>query len=442
MKFLTFLFLVCSTALWAEKSPNIVMILSDDQGWTDYSFMGHEHIETPHLDKLASESALFKRAYVPTALCRPSLMTLATGHYVHTHGVTGNNPYGDSKNPNNPDLKEALISKIDSFDTLPELLKEQGYLSFQCGKWWEGRYQRGGFTHGMTQGYPNKGGRHGDLGLKIGREGIQPLEDFVDMALKKEKPFFLWYAPFMPHTPHTPPKHLAEKYLSKGLTKSVANYYAMCDWFDETCGQVVEVLERNKIKENTLIVYVCDNGWIQNVENKGYAAKSKRSPFEAGIRTPIFFSWPDKYKATDRGELCSSIDIVPTILSAAGARIPKDLPGLNLDPLLRSGNKINRDHLFGETFSHDIQDINDPEETLLYRWCIKNQWKLLLSYDGTPDKKPLDPDMEKRPQLYDLSKDPFEKINLAKQYPEIVTELAGLIRGWYPLKRRKALTEF
>ena len=112
MKVSYFLFFLLLSQLWAKDRPNIVMILSDDQSWTDYSFMGHEHIETPHLDRIASESALFKRAYVPTALCRPSLMTLATGHYVSTHGVTGNNPYGDSANPNNPDLKEALILSL------------------------------------------------------------------------------------------------------------------------------------------------------------------------------------------------------------------------------------------------------------------------------------------------------------------------------------------
>ena len=135
-----FLLLLSLSSIMAADKPNIVLILSDDQAWNDYSMMGHEHIKTPHLDKLASEAVLFKRAYVPTALCRPSLMTLATGHYVSTHGVTGNDPKGDSLNPKNPDLKESLISKIDNFDTLMELLGEQGYLSHQSGKWWEGNY--------------------------------------------------------------------------------------------------------------------------------------------------------------------------------------------------------------------------------------------------------------------------------------------------------------
>ena len=91
-----------------------------------------------------------------------------------------------------------LISYLDQFDTLPELLGERGYLSHQSGKWWEGSYKHGGFTHGMTRGFPERGGRHGDDGLKIGREGMKPIEKFVDHAVAEKKPFFLWYGVFLP----------------------------------------------------------------------------------------------------------------------------------------------------------------------------------------------------------------------------------------------------
>ncbi|MCH2207527.1 MAG: sulfatase [Lentisphaerales bacterium] len=446
MKLLPFLLLLicCSCVASDTKKPNIVMILSDDQAWTDYGFMGHEHIKTPHLDKLASEAVLFRRAYVPTALCRPSLMTLATGHYVSVHGVTGNDPLDKDGKRNTPELREELISKIDKFDTLPELLGEQGYLSHQSGKWWEGNFKRGGFTHGMTRGFPQKGGRHGDDGLKIGREGINEIEDFVDMAMSKDKPFFLWYAPFMPHTPHTPPKRYLQKFLDLKLPEPVAKYYAMCEWFDETCGDVVNMLEKRNIRENTLIVYVCDNGWIQDPEKKNkYDARSKQTPYEGGTRTPIFFSWPAKYKPADRIELCSSIDIFPTIVAAAGAKMPKNLPGLNLNDKMKSSSKIDRDTIFGEGFAHDILDINDPEKTLLYRWCIKGNWKLLLTYDGTVSRyKTTHPRTEKRPQLFDLSQDPAEKNNLAKDNPEKVAELVKEMNDWYPVKTRKVITEF
>ena len=240
-----------------NQKPNIVLILADDQAWNDYGFMGHDRVKTPNLDRLAAESVVFTRGYVPTAVCRPSLMTLITGLYPHQHKVTGNDPNGGFKEAKFP--REELLVNIDTIPTLPRLLADQGYLSHQSGKWWEGNYQRGGFTHGMTQGR-----RHGDEGLKIGREGLDSIYHFVDYALAEEKPFFLWYAPFLPHTPHNPPARLLDKYADLGLSLPIAKYYAMIEWFDETCGQLLHFLEQKGLRENTLIYYVCDNGWIQN----------------------------------------------------------------------------------------------------------------------------------------------------------------------------------
>lgn len=434
------------TASDGANAPNIVMIISDDQAWTDYGFMGHADIKSPNLDALAKDSVVFRRGYVPTALCRPSLMTLVTGHYAHRHGVTGNDPspkYAgrDSKLYN--ERRAQLISYIDKFDTLPELLAERGYLSHQSGKWWEGNFKRGGFTHGMTRGFPQRGGRHGDDGLKIGREGMQPIEQFVDTAVKEDKPFFLWYAPFLPHTPHNPPQRLLDKCKKEGRSLPIARYYAMCDWFDETCGQVIDYIDKKGVRDNTLIVYVTDNGWIQNPKGNGYAPRSKQTPYEGGIRTPIMFSWPKKLKPADRPELVSSIDIVPTILAAAGARIPKDLPGLDLLLNLEEGKEIERKAIFGEGFAHDIADVENPQASLLYRWCIEGRWKLLLTYDGEVNRyKSTHPRTETRPQLFDLLEDPHEKSNVAGQHPEVLARLAKLIADWYPVMERKGLTKF
>ena len=345
MKFSILLFanVVLIAQSWA-KPPNIVLILSDDQSYTDYGFMGHPHIETPHLDKLASESALFRRGYVPTALCRPSLATLFTGLYSHQNKITGNNPANTPENAahakrTGKDPKELIISNIDKHGGLPHWLGKEGYVSHQSGKWWEGSYQRGGFTEGMTRGFPKPGGRHGDDGLKIGRAGMEPVLDFIDRSIKKEKPFFIWYAPFLPHTPHNPPERLHKKYLAKGVQKRVAQYYAMCEWFDETCGTLVNHIDESGIGEDTLIVYVTDNGWIQT-ETGSYGPRSKRSPYEGGTRNPIMFRWKGTIPANDRPELCSSIDFVPTVLAAAGANGPHEFPGLNLLPEQSSGRSL------------------------------------------------------------------------------------------------------
>ena len=430
-----------------EPRPNIVLILSDDQAWTDYGFMGHAHVRTPNLDRLAGQSVLFRRGYVPTALCRPSLMTLATGHYAHRHGLTGNSPSRKYAEPGSKLYTErlaTLVSYIRRFDTLPALLVEQGYLCHQSGKWWEASYANGGFTHGMTRGFPNPGNYHGfcragDDGLKIGREGMKPVEQFVDMAIEEQRPFFLWYAPWMPHIPHTPPKRLLAKYSDLGLTPQIAAYYAMCEWLDETCGQLLDYLEKKGARDNTLVVYVTDNGWVQNPRGGGHLTRSKASPYEAGVRTPILFSWPSRLSPADRKEVVSSIDVVPTILAAAGARVPDGLPGLNLLPHLEAKAPIEREMIFGENFAHNIADLEDPEASLTFRWCIAWPWKLLLTYDGevVRTSKEWDSRTVKGPQLFHLADDPHETQNVAAAHPQVVARLAKAIGGWYPVTRRK-----
>ena len=145
----------------------------------------------------------------------------------------------------------------------------------------------------------------------------------------------------------------------------------------------------------------------------------------------------------DRDDLVSSIDLVPTMLAAAGADIPADLPGLNLLDDRVSGEKIGRERIFGEGFAHDIADIEKPNESLLYRWCIEGKWKLLLTYDGeVAAYKSTHPRTEKRPQLFDLLADPAEKNNLAGANPEVVARLVKQIDDWYPVKERKVIKTF
>jgi uncharacterized sulfatase len=441
--------LVSLTVLGADaKRPNIVVIISDDHAWTDYGFMGHPHIETPRLDKLAEQSAVFTRAYVPTALCRPALATFATGLYAHQHKTSGNDPAllpsmaGPKPKARKGEpaeyaaLREKLIAHIDRHPTIARLLGQHGYLSHQSGKWWEGSYQRGGFTHGMTRGFPQPGGRHGDDGLKIGREGMTPVFEFIDHAVGQQKPFFVWYAPFIPHTPHTPPDRLFKKYKAKGIQSDfVARYYAMVEWFDETCGQLLDYLDGKGLAQNTLVVYVGDNGWIQQPDGPGFAPRSKQSANEGGTRQPIMFRWPGVIRSGQRGEqLCSSVDIVPTALAAAGVAVPKGLPGYNLLPILQSGQPTPRQVVFGETFAHDIANIEKPEDSLLYRWVIDGRWKLLLTYDGKLGRHAQHhARTEKRPQLFDLLADPHEDHNLAAQHPEMVARLAARLQEWWPV---------
>ncbi|MDO6693297.1 sulfatase [Aliiglaciecola sp. 3_MG-2023] len=428
-----------------QTLPNILLILSDDHAWNDYGFMGHDVVKTPALDQLAAEGVTFKRGYVPTSLCRPSLATIATGYYAYQHGITGNDPSRNLPGGKGGELYEKqraeIIAKIDEVATLPQLLKEKGYVSFQSGKWWEGNYKRGGFDEGMTRGFPEKGGRHGDDGLNIGRQGLAPVTDFIDKASAANQPFLVWYAPFMPHAPHTPPQRILNKYENKGLPISIAKYYAMIEWFDETNGQLFDHLEKKGLKDNTLIVYVSDNGWVTNPTQTGrFLPRSKQSPGESGVRTPIMFSLPGQFNPQMRSEVVSSIDIVPTILGAAGIDVPKDLPGKNLFANMKNEIPIVRDEIFGEGFAHDMDDLNDPESTLLYRWVIEGKWKLILSYDGkNVSYQKYHKDVLSGPRLYNLLEDEHETVNLASVHPDLVKRLSEKLMNWYPVKKRKVL---
>ena len=200
--------------------PNIILLISDDQSWTDYSFMGHDHIQTPRIDQLASEGLVFTHGFTTAPLCRPALSSMITGLYPHQHGAIGNDPvfdpggrqqYGDQWTAKRTEFNEPVVQGIEDATSLADLLGEAGYVSLQTGKWWEGNYSRGGFSCGMTHGDPARGGRHGDEGLEIGRKGLDVIYDFIDDSKETETPFFVWYAPFLPHAPHTPPDSLRDK---------------------------------------------------------------------------------------------------------------------------------------------------------------------------------------------------------------------------------------
>jgi uncharacterized sulfatase len=218
----------------------------------------------------------------------------------------------------------------------------------------------------------------------------------------------------------------------------------MIEWWDETCGELVGYLEKKNIRNNTLIIYIGDNGWIQDPDKNGFMLRSKQSPNEGGTRQPTLYSWPDRLKPAHRMDLVNSIDTVPTILAAAGARQPKiKLPGLNLLPSMENGSDIPRDTIYGEGFDHDIADIENPEASLLYRWCIQNDWKLLLTYDGEVNRNPhRHPRTEKRPKLFNLRTDPHETINLAGENPRVVARMVKMIDDWWPVRERKVLTIF
>ena len=369
---------------YAADRPNIVLILSDDQAWTDYGFMGHPKIQTPNLDALAGRSLVLDRGYVASPLCRPSLASMVTGLYPFGHGVTGNDV--DGRN-DRAALDVPLRKQFHQHPSLIRTLTANGYLAHQSGKWWEGSFADGGFTHGMTHGDPKRGGRHGDSGLKIGRDGMNPVTEFIDLAVQQQKPFFVWYAPFLPHTPHNPPERLLRKYASDDLATDVAQYYAMCEWFDETCGELLDHLDQKGVADNTIVLYICDNGWAAASTNaddpnqklwKGFAQRSKGSPYENGIRTPIMVSWPGHVRPERSKDLARHRPVSDHCRSDRRGGSPI-FPGYLLD----AGARKERKQVFGVTHSIHNMTVGDPDDTQQYLWCVEDQWKLLaLPWQG------------------------------------------------------------
>ena len=421
-------------ALAADASPpNVVFILSDDQHWRDYASMGHPHLRTPHLDRLARESLVFSRGYVTSSLCCPSLASIITGRYPHEHRIVGNDPPGGKEAFEAG--RERMNRHLEEWPTLPRLLGAAGYTSLQTGKWWQGDFSRGGFTEGMT-----KGKRHGDDGLTIGRDSMQPIFDFLARSRTAGKPFFVWYAPMLPHDPHDPATELVEHYRSKTDSVHVARYWGNVERFDRTVGDLLDHLDREKLSENTLVVYVTDNGWIQSVDNPRFAPRSKLSPYDGGLRTPIMLRQPGTIQPRKSPALASSIDILPTVLAACGVTAPAGLPGVNL---LDDAAVATRRQVFGECYTHTLVDLDDPAKSLLWRWTVRDRWKLIVptsagSGGALPGEegKRIDPESQARyargeVELFDLEADPDETKNLAAAHPDIVADLRTTLDAWW-----------
>lgn len=415
MKTLSLLILLCASFVHsAESKPNVILIISDYHGFNDYGFMGHPTVKTPHLDRMAAESLLYTRGYV-MPVCSPTLACLLTGKMPGKNGITGNDLAGERSKPGQ---REVLAGRLHANSLmLPKALTDAGYLTFQTGKLWNGTFKDFGFTHGMT----NTAGRHGDAGLDIGRKGMQPIYDFIETAKLENKPFFIWHAPFLPHTPHNPSQKRLAKYKGKGPTPAAEKYFAMVDWLDETTGELDQYLEKNGLKENTVILYLADNGWDAA---RGYKAnRAKLSPYEMGIRTPMFVRWPEKLKPTrDNSTLAHVIDFAPTILDITGAKKPDDLPGLNLT---HREAMMARKNVCIEAYTHDIADLNDPAKSRIADVVIDGWWKLIVPGAAKPDR-PFSgiPDTT---VLYDLKNDPLEKRDLASANPGEIERLKALL---------------
>ena len=404
---------LCGTPVRTGRRPNIVLIVSDDQGYGDASCYDHpEEVSTPNIDRLAAEGVRLTNGYASAYVCAPTRAGLLTGRYQQRFGFyTG----GDSR-------VGLPLSEI----TVAELLKREGYATGVVGKWHLGlepEYRP--LQRGFDEFYGFLGhGAHDYFELQITNEHnsiyrndtlindtgyltdnlAREAVSFIERHYKR--PFFL-YLPFNAvHWPLQAPDDYIKRFNTGDENRDI--YLAMLTSMDEAIGKVLDALKRTGAEGNTLVIFFSDNGGARkNFANNGVLRDYKQSVYEGGIRVPFIVSWPGNLpKAAVCSEPVISTDIVPTILWAVGVELPGDriYDGKDMLPVLRGEAT---EPLHKALFWYDGAD----------QWAVQaGKWKLLSRKSSL--------------ELYDLQADISEKHNLTAQRPDVVEELEGMYAEW------------
>lgn len=419
--------------------PNILFILVDDLGWSDTGFMGSPVYETPNLDKFAMQSIVFSNGYAPAANCAPSRACILTGQNTPRHGIytVGSSKRGKSENrkliptPNTETLD-------DGFVTITEVLKGKGYATGTIGKWHLS-------DDPLTQGFDvNIAGSHAghpksyfspykNPALNDGEKGEYLTDRLTDEAITfienhKQAPFFLYLPYFTVHTPLQGKEALVKKYKEKIKEDDRFNpkYGAMVESMDENVGKLLNKLEELKIMDNTLVIFMSDNGGLASVSSQFPIRGGKGSYYEGGIRVPFVVSWPKMIKESRTDSTAvSGLDIFPTVLEIINADNDSPLDGVSILPLLTEGKALDERAMFWH-FPIYLQAVNPKKEVArdsLFRTrpgsvIRKGKWKLHEYFE--------DGEVE----LYDLESDVREQNDLSKANPEKVKELYSELLEW------------
>jgi uncharacterized sulfatase len=406
----------------AAPPPNLVLLIADDLGYLDHGFMGAPVVETPHLDALAREGTVFSHGYATSSICRPALRSLLTGLHPHQWDQRVR-----ALQAQRSDLRGDLV--MNEFATLPRWLAARGYASFQAGKLWEGSYRVAGFGDGFDR--PGAGdARHGGAGRRLGRTlSLDAVAAFLDAG--RGRPFFLWFAPMLPHTPHDAGPGLEARYQGRGLSSSAVRYYANVTRFDALVGELLRLLAQRGLRERTLVVYLADNGWDQPPELEVRAGardgpRGKGTLYEIGWRTPIVLSWPGVVPAGAVSDaLVSTVDLVPTLLDYAGAPLPAELPGRSLRGLIQEGVPWPREEVIGSLRGARVELPGAPAAELEPRSLAgesfflrsREHWYVWYPKLG-------------REELYDAQSDPRAERDLAAAQPARAARYRRHVLRW------------
>ena len=441
LSFLLLLMLLNSCNKESLEKPNIVLIVADDLGWSDLSYMGSEYYETPNIDKLSKSGMTFYNGYASSANCAPSRATMLSGKYHTEHGIytVRNSDRGSRKTRKIIPIETKTTLDLDFF-VIPEMLKEMGYTNGHFGKWHLGDVgfhpeqsgfdvNIGGNKHGGPGGYfapyPNpelENEPEGEyLTDRIGDEVVK----FID--INKENNFFAYVPFFSVHTPIQSKPDYQKKYSNKDSNEfhNRADYAGMIQSLDENIGKILDKIDALNLSENTLIIFTSDNGGIRAISNQYPLRAGKGSYYEGGIKVPMIFSWKGKIEAkTESYERVSNLDFYPTIKKLVGYNESIDLDGEDLTPIFK-GEKLKKRELYFhfpvylEPYRVQLDSGTDP----LFRTrpgtvIIKDNWKLHHYYE------------DNKFELYDLEKDVSESENLSEINKEKKNELLIDLNNW------------
>ncbi|MBI1314125.1 sulfatase-like hydrolase/transferase [bacterium] len=425
----TQILVMLSGNVFAAMQPNILFVLTDDQGWWDVGMRGNQDIETPVMDRLAREGVDFTRFYA-APVCAPTRAGLMTGRYCFRTGLYNTRFGGDTLGINEM--------------TIAQMLKRAGYRTGIFGKWHLGKYapyqpQHRGFDeflghyHGHIDEYD-----YPDQLVHNGKpvEARKYVTDlFTDAAIEfiehdSEQPWFCYLPLNAPHSPwvvgtshdgQARGDALIEKYLKKGLVLREARIYSMIDIIDQNLGRLLTRLNELGETENTVVLFMTDNGGVSRHFKAGLNG-NKASVYEGGVRVPLFVRWPGRFPAGAKIDAqCSHVDLFPTFCELAGVDVPNDreIDGRSLLPLLKTGQ--------GEQHHEYVYHAWDryfpnPDN----RWSISDQrWKLLCQVGAGQQGS------RKNWRLFDLANDPGETHNVFAQQPETAERLRNEFVRWF-----------
>ena len=388
----------------SSRHPNILLILTDDQGWGDISSHGNLLLETPHMDRIAAEGARFDRFFV-SPVCAPTRASLLTGRYHMRTGV-----HGVTRGRENMRAEEK---------TLAEILKTNGYATGCFGKWHNGAHypfhpNGQGFDEflGFTAGHWNNyfdttldhNGRPEKTQGYIADVTTDAALSFIDSF--QDQPFFCYVPYNPPHSPFQVPDDAFDKAKARGLSDTLACVYAMCENLDMNIGRLLDRLETLNLARDTIVLFITDNG--PNTERfNGHMRGRKGSVHEGGVRVPGFIRWPGHIEAGQTiTPIAAHIDMLPTLLSLCGLPAPPDLEldGLDLSAQLLGGDK----------------DWTDRQ--IVSYWggqgSIRTEQYRLVVYPGGIE-------------LYDMIRDPSESTDIKDIKPEVTQNLKKAYDDWY-----------